>query len=52
METGATAEELDAGRGYEALFVASAFEPWTKHLIEGAGVSQGDRVLDIGVGAK
>ena len=50
METNATAEEQEAGRGYEALFVASAFEPWTKHLIDGAGVSQGDRVLDVACG--
>lgn len=45
------AEELiDAGRGYEALFVPALFDVWTKHLIEGAGVQEGSHVLDVACG--
>lgn len=43
-------ELIDAGRGYEALFVPALFETWTKHLVELAGVSEGSRVLDIACG--
>lgn len=50
MNSTATQEELEAGRGYEALFVAAVFDTWTKHVIDGAGVTQGDRVLDIACG--
>ncbi len=51
MITEASSEELEAGRGYEALFVPALFEPWTKHLIQGAGVGQGSRVLDVACGS-
>lgn len=51
METNATAGELEAGRGYEALFVPAAFTHWTKHLIEAAGVGKGSRVLDVACGS-
>jgi ubiquinone/menaquinone biosynthesis C-methylase UbiE len=44
-------DALDAGRGYEGLFVPAIFAPWTKHLIEGAGVTAGSRVLDIACGS-
>jgi len=40
----------EAGRGYEAIFVPSLFEVWTKHLVEGAGVREGSHVLDVACG--
>ncbi len=43
-------ELLESGRGYESLFVPAVFETWTKHLIEGAGVRVGSRVLDVACG--
>ena len=51
MDFNATQEELEAGRGYEALFVPAIFEPWTKHLIEGAGVEESSHVLDVACGS-
>ena len=51
MNATATPEELEAGRGYEALFVPAVFEPWTRHLIDGAGVEKGAHVLDIACGS-
>lgn len=50
MNTQASAEELEAGRSYEALFVEAIFNRWTAHVIAGANVSQGDRVLDVACG--
>lgn len=44
------ADQVEAGRGYERLFVPSLFEPWTKHLIEGAGIREGSHVLDVACG--
>ena len=41
---------VNAGRGYETLFVPALFEPWTRHLLEGAGVEEGLHVLDIACG--
>lgn len=41
---------IEAGRGYEALFVPALFQAWTKHLIEGAGVTNGSHVLDVACG--
>jgi SAM-dependent methyltransferase len=41
---------IEAGRGYEALFVPSLFEVWTKHLVEGAGIAAGSHVLDVACG--
>ena len=43
-------ELLEAGRGYEALFVPALFKPWTRFLLDGAGVGAGDAVLDIACG--
>lgn len=43
-------ELLEAGRGYEDLFVPALFEPWTKHLIDGAAIREGSRVLDVACG--
>jgi len=51
MSTTATLEELDAGRGYEALFVPALFSTWTRHLVEGASVTQGAHTLDIACGS-
>lgn len=51
MESTATHEELEAGRGYEALFVPALFEPWAKHLIAGAGVEKSSHVLDVACGS-
>lgn len=51
MATEATQEELQAGRGYEALFVPALFAPWTGHLVNGAGVKAGSHVLDIACGS-
>ena len=51
MESSATQEELEAGRGYEALFVPALFEPWAKHLIAGARVAEGSHVLDVACGS-
>ena len=46
-----TQEELEAGRGYESLFVPALFARWTRHVIEGAGVREGSHVLDIACGS-
>jgi len=43
-------ELVEAGRGYESLFVPALFEQWTKHLIEGASIREGSHVLDIACG--
>ena len=51
MDATVTQEELEAGRGYEELFVPALFEPWTQHLIHGAGVQEGSHVLDIACGS-
>lgn len=51
MGTTVSQAELEAGRGYETLFVPALFAPWTKHLIEGAGVAEGAHVLDVGCGS-
>ena len=51
MSKGATKEELEAGRGYEALFVPALFAPWTHHLIRGARVADGQSLLDVACGS-
>ena len=51
MDAAVSQEELEAGRWYEELFVPGLFEPWTKHLIDGAGVETGSQVLDIACGS-
>ena len=50
MEASVTQAELDAGRGYEALFVPALFKPWVKHLLAGANVEPGSSVLDVACG--
>ena len=45
------AEELvEAGRGYESLFVPALFDAWTKHLVDGAEIQAGSHVLDVACG--
>ncbi len=41
---------VEAGRGYESLFVPALFEAWTKHLVDGAGIREGSHVLDVACG--
>lgn len=50
MDIDVSEDLIDAGRGYEALFVPALFDVWTKHLVEGAGVGQGSHVLDVACG--
>ena len=50
MDQGVAEELIDAGRGYEALFVPALFESWTKHLVDGARVAEGSYVLDVACG--
>jgi ubiquinone/menaquinone biosynthesis C-methylase UbiE len=45
-----TKDLIEAGHGYESLFVASLFDVWTKHLVEGGRVREGSHVLDIACG--
>ncbi|MEV8468244.1 methyltransferase domain-containing protein [Fluviibacterium sp. DFM31] len=48
--TDPTQKELEAGRGYEALFVPALFAPWTHHVIAGAGITDTSHVLDVACG--
>ena len=50
MDESVPQELVEAGRGYESLFVPALFEAWTKHLIEGADVRKVSHVLDIACG--
>ena len=50
MEQDVTEELIEAGRGYEALFVPALFSAWTKHLVDGAQVREGSHVLDVACG--
>lgn len=50
MDENIPQELIEAGRGYESLFVPALFEQWTTHLIEGGGVRAGSHVLDIACG--
>ena len=50
MDENTPQELVEAGRGYESLFVPALFEHWTKHLIEGAGIREGSHLLDIACG--
>jgi len=50
MDQDVAEELIEAGRGYESLFVPALFEAWTKHLLDGAGVREGSHVLDIACG--
>ncbi len=50
MDQDVSEELIDAGRGYESLFVPALFEAWTKHLVDGAGIRAGSHVLDVACG--
>jgi ubiquinone/menaquinone biosynthesis C-methylase UbiE len=50
MDQKVSEELLEAGRGYEKLFVPALFQVWTRHLIEGARILEGSHVLDIACG--
>jgi len=50
MDQDVSEELVEAGRGYEGLFVPALFEAWTKHLVDGAGVREGSHVLDVACG--
>ena len=50
MDQNIPQELVEAGRGYESLFVPAVFEQWTKHLVEAAGIREGSQVLDIACG--
>jgi len=50
MDQNIPQELVEAGRGYESLFVPALFEQWTKHLVEAAGIREGSHVLDIACG--
>jgi ubiquinone/menaquinone biosynthesis C-methylase UbiE len=51
MSADVTKEQLDAGRGYEALFVPALVSPWTRHLVRGAEIVEGRHVLDVACGS-
>jgi len=50
MDQDVSEELVEAGRGYESLFVPALFEAWTKHLVDGARVREGSHVLDVACG--
>ncbi len=50
MVQGVSKALVDAGRGYESLFVPALFQAWTSHLIEVAGIREGSHVLDVACG--
>ena len=50
MDQDVSEELVDAGRGYESLFVPALFQAWTKHLVDGAKIQEGSHVLDVACG--
>ncbi len=50
MDANVSKELIDAGRGYEDLFVPALFEPWTGPVTNAADLTSGDRVLDVACG--
>ncbi len=50
MDQDVAKELVDAGRGYESLFVPALFQAWTQHLVGGAEVREGSNVLDVACG--
>lgn len=50
MNENTSDELITAGRRYEKLFVPALFDAWTKHLVVGAGISEGLQVLDLACG--
>ncbi len=47
----ATQEQIEAGRGYESLFVPALFEPWATHVFDSAGIAENASVLDVACGS-
>jgi ubiquinone/menaquinone biosynthesis C-methylase UbiE len=50
MDQDVSEDLVEAGRGYEDLFVPALFNAWTKHLVEGAKIQEGSHVLDVACG--
>lgn len=50
MKQNIAKELVEAGHGYEKLFVPALFDAWTKHLVEGADIKRGSHVLDVACG--
>lgn len=50
MDRDVSEDLVEAGRGYEGLFVPALFQAWTKHLVEGAEIQEGSHVLDVACG--
>jgi len=50
MDQNVSEELIAAGRDYEAQFVPALFEIWTRHLVDGAGLTEGSHVLDVACG--
>ncbi len=50
MDADVSKELMDAGRGYEDLFVPALFAPWTGPVADAAGLKPGDQVLDLACG--
>ena len=50
MDANISQELIDAGHGYEALFVPALFAPWTGPVTDAAGLTAGDQVLDVACG--
>lgn len=50
MNQGIPEELVEAGRGYEALFVPALFAPWTGHVADAAGIKEESHVLDVACG--
>ena len=42
--------QIEAAEAYQQLFVPALFNQWAPRVIEAAGVSTGDRVLDVACG--
>lgn len=51
MDITVSKEELEAGRGYEKLFVPALFGPWTRHVIDAAELTRDNAVLDLACGS-
>lgn len=46
----ASEEEISAASAYEDLHVPALFQRWAPRVVEAAGISRGDRVLDVACG--
>lgn len=51
MVSSVSQEALDAGRGYEKLFVPALFSQWPPYLVRCTDVRTGQRVLDVACGS-